>query len=95
MKEHLKHSPNCGWATVAAIEAQDEELSNEFPASLRMVEARTATFAGKWPHEAKRGWKCKTKQVRAELSFICDGTYTDTITVGQCWMEIYPNFRIK
>lgn len=74
LKEHLKHSPNCGWAIVASIEAQDEELSREFPASLRMVEARTATFAGKWPHEAKRGWKCKTKQVWA-VCYPCNHLY--------------------
>jgi hypothetical protein len=28
-----------------------------------MIEARKATFADKWPHESKRGWKCKVKQV--------------------------------
>lgn len=27
------------------------------------MEARRATFAGMWPHEGKKGWKCKTKQV--------------------------------
>ncbi|KAI9745806.1 MAG: hypothetical protein M1818_000487 [Claussenomyces sp. TS43310] len=61
--EHLKLSPNCGWAIVASIEANDENLLNEYPASERMIEARRATFADKWPHEHKKGWKCKTKQL--------------------------------
>ena len=61
--EHLKHSPECGWAIVAMIERQDGVLSEESPASRRMIEARKATFADKWPHESKKGWKCKTRQV--------------------------------
>jgi len=63
--EHLTHSPDCGWAIVATIESQDGVLSLENPATKRMMEARKATFADKWPHEGKKGWKCKTKQVRA------------------------------
>jgi len=63
--EHLTHSPDCGWAIVATIERQDGVLSQESPASKRMIEARKATFADKWPHENKKGWKCKTKQVGA------------------------------
>lgn len=61
--EHLKHAPNCGWAIVASIERGDEEYSQQYPASSAMIEARKATFAGIWPHDGKRGWKCKTKQV--------------------------------
>jgi hypothetical protein len=63
LAEHLKHSPACGWAIVATIERQDGELSEEDPSSARMIEARKATFADKWPHENKKGWKCKVKQV--------------------------------
>jgi len=61
--EHLKHSPDCGWAIVATIEKQNGELSQEYPLSPPMIEARKATFADKWPHESKKGWKCKVKQV--------------------------------
>jgi len=63
LAEHLKHSPDCGWAIVATIEKQDGELSEEYPSSARMIQARKATFADKWPHESKKGWKCKIKQV--------------------------------
>jgi len=61
--EHLKLSSDCGWAIVASIEAQDGQLSYEYPLSEKMIEARKATFADRWPHDAKKGWKCKTKQV--------------------------------
>ncbi|THV48897.1 hypothetical protein BGAL_0222g00170 [Botrytis galanthina] len=89
LKEHLKHSPNCGWAIVASIEAQDEELSREFPASLRMVEARTATFAGRWPHEAKRGWKCKTKQlVNAGWKYTPTEESNDMATCTYCSLAL-------
>jgi hypothetical protein len=63
LAEHLKHSPECGWAIVATIEKQDEELSHEYPLTSRMNDARKATFGDKWPHENKKGWKCKVKQV--------------------------------
>lgn len=63
LAEHLKHSSDCGWAIVASIERQDGETSQEYPSSTRMIEARKATFADKWPHESKKGWKCKVKQV--------------------------------
>ncbi|ESZ93352.1 hypothetical protein SBOR_6279 [Sclerotinia borealis F-4128] len=87
--EHLKHSPNCGWAVVASIEAQDRDLNNEYPASLRMVEARTATFAGIWPHEAKRGWKCKTKQlVNAGWKYTPTSDSNDMATCTYCSLAL-------
>jgi len=61
--EHLKLSPDCGWAITSCIEAKIGDLHLENPMSTRMVEARKATFGDRWPHEGKKGWKCKTKQV--------------------------------
>ena len=65
LDEHLKLSPNCGWAIMAAIEMEFGEYGQLHPLDPRMVEARKATFAGRWPYEGKKGFKCKTKQVRA------------------------------
>lgn len=65
--EHLKHSADCGWAIVAAVESQDGNFSGECPTSTRMIDARRATFADKWPHENKKGWKCKIKQVELPI----------------------------
>lgn len=63
LQEHLKHASACGWAIVAAIESDIEEYAKQDPSLPHMVEARKATFAGKWPHEGRKGWKCKTKQL--------------------------------
>jgi hypothetical protein len=62
--EHLKHVPDCGWAIVAAIEKELGDYARVHPLDPRMIDARKATFAAKWPYDAKKAWKCKTKQVR-------------------------------
>lgn len=64
LEEHLKHSPECGWAITAAVEAELGDYAREDPRDALMSEARKATFAGRWPHENRKGWTCKTKQVR-------------------------------
>lgn len=64
LEEHLKHSSQCGWAITTAIEVGMGQYAQLHPAEHTMMEARKATFAGMWPHDGKRGWKCKTKQVR-------------------------------
>lgn len=64
IEEHLKHSPSCGWAVTAAVEAECDGLEQVDPREARLLEARKATFAGRWPYESKKAWKCKTKQVR-------------------------------
>jgi hypothetical protein len=63
-EEHLRLSPNCGWAIVAGIETGLGDYGMDDPLSSQMLEARKATFGDRWPHEGKKGWKCKTKQVR-------------------------------
>jgi hypothetical protein len=85
--EHLKHSSDCGWAIVAAIERQDGDFSEEYPASARMIDARKATFADKWPHENKKGWKCKTKQVELSISEV----YSIVADSGRRWWMLGGN----
>lgn len=65
LEEHLKHSPTCGWAIMAAIEAGFGNYGKVHPLDPAMIEARKATFAGRWPYESKKGFKCKTKKVGA------------------------------
>lgn len=67
--EHLKHSPTCGWAIMAAIEAGYGNYGKVHPLDPAMVEARKATFAGRWPYESKKGFKCKTKKVGRHSRF--------------------------
>ncbi|KAI0549330.1 hypothetical protein F4679DRAFT_547572 [Xylaria curta] len=61
--EHLRLSPHCGWAVVAGIETGLGDYALDDPTSSEMIEARKATFGDRWPHDGKRGWKCKTKQL--------------------------------
>ncbi|OAA67811.1 chromosome segregation protein [Niveomyces insectorum RCEF 264] len=63
LQEHLKHSGACGWAICAAIELELGETVNEDPRLPYLFEARKSTFAGRWPYESKKGWKCKVKQL--------------------------------
>ena len=63
--EHLKLAPHCGWAINVCIEKsiQPGTGEDEAPNSARMSDARKMTFGSRWPHEAKRGWVCKTQKV--------------------------------
>ncbi|KAI0873541.1 hypothetical protein GGS24DRAFT_384532 [Hypoxylon argillaceum] len=61
--EHLRLSPRCGWAVVAGIETGLGDYALDDPTSSEMINARKATFGDRWPHDGKRGWKCKTKQL--------------------------------
>ncbi|KAI1367657.1 hypothetical protein F5Y08DRAFT_297911 [Xylaria arbuscula] len=61
--EHLRLSPHCGWAIVAGIETGLGDYAMDDPTGPEMIEARKATFGDRWPHDGKRGWKCKTKQL--------------------------------
>ncbi len=54
-----------------------------------MIEARKATFSDKWPHETKKGWKCKTKQVDCAYVQIRNGA---NVTIdGRFGVEVHPN----
>lgn len=60
--EHLKHSPDCGWAINMGIEQQANDKLQD-PSCEEMLDARRMTFGVNWPHEHKRGWVCKTQKV--------------------------------
>lgn len=49
---------------MAAIDTELGDFAKVHPLDPGMVEARKATFGGRWPYESKKGFKCKTKQVR-------------------------------
>ncbi|CAD6588974.1 MAG: hypothetical protein ASARMPRED_003850 [Alectoria sarmentosa] len=65
VEEHLKLSPNCGWAITIATELENEDgsQSQADPMSERILDARRMTFGSRWPHENKRGWSCKTQKM--------------------------------
>lgn len=70
--EHLSHVPDCAWAICSGIETrgQDSSLIDEHPSDTKMADARRATFADWWPHEGKKGWKCKIQKVLAQLCLL-------------------------
>jgi hypothetical protein len=74
LAEHLKHVPDCGWAIVAAVEAELGQYARLHPLDPQMIQARKATFAGKWPYDGKKAWKCKTKQVRPSVRWVPRGS---------------------
>ena len=65
IREHLTHSPDCGWAIIVGTldKREDPQATLEDPMSDEMKEARRATFAGRWPHDGKKGWVCNTEKV--------------------------------
>ncbi|KAK2041401.1 AT hook domain-containing protein [Colletotrichum somersetense] len=89
LEEHLKHSPDCGWAIVAGIAANINDLATEDPASARMIAARKATFDARWPHEGKRGWKNKIKQLaEAGWKYTPSIEYNDMATCTYCELAL-------
>ncbi|KAK1244587.1 hypothetical protein MKX07_003386 [Trichoderma sp. CBMAI-0711] len=87
--EHVKHAPHCGWAIVAAIEADIGDYGREDPNDPDMVDARRATFADRWPHENKKGWKCKTKQlVEAGWKYTPTEESDDMATCAYCHLAL-------
>lgn len=64
--EHLSHVPNCGWAINVCIEQRSQAMdrAEEDPNNEKMMESRRSTFRDVWPHEARKGWKCKVQKVR-------------------------------
>ncbi|POS82396.1 hypothetical protein EPUL_005374, partial [Erysiphe pulchra] len=87
--EHLRHSPNCGWAITASVERSNGDWSEEHPLSTRIFEARKATFADKWPHEEKKGWKCHIKQmIEAGWRYTPTLQSDDTVTCNYCALTL-------
>lgn len=90
VEEHLKHSPTCGWAIMAAIEDNYGNYGKVHPLDPAMIEARKATFAGRWPYESKKGFKCKTKKVGA-LQSVCSNDGANLL--GRSWSRQAGNTR--
>ncbi|GAB1319572.1 BIR-domain-containing protein [Madurella fahalii] len=89
LEEHLKHSPTCGWALMAAIEAGLGNYGKVHPLDPVMIEARKATFAGRWPYESKKGFKCKTKKlVEAGWKYTPSLDADDMTTCAYCQLAL-------
>ncbi|MCJ1260825.1 hypothetical protein MMC22_000688 [Lobaria immixta] len=77
--EHLKLSPECGWAINVYIEQQlgTGNYDIENPLDEKLLDARRMTFGSKWPHESKRGWICKTQKMIESGWYYCPTAESD------------------
>ncbi|OCK84092.1 hypothetical protein K432DRAFT_422869 [Lepidopterella palustris CBS 459.81] len=89
--EHLTHAPDCGWAINVCIRLRngDPNRVEDDPMSGPMMEARAATFMDSWPHEGKKGWKCKMqKMVEAGWCYDPSPEYDDGVTCSYCNLSL-------
>lgn len=57
--------------------------------SERLVDARTQTFNDSWPHESRKGWKCKTKKlVEAGWCYDPSPEYDDGVRCFYCDLSL-------
>ncbi|ETI25414.1 hypothetical protein G647_02187 [Cladophialophora carrionii CBS 160.54] len=91
VEEHLKHSPQCGWAILmnASQEAKQHTETMEDPTGQLLADARRATFAAGWPHESKRAWKCKIERmVEAGWHFAPVAEGEDYVSCAYCKLSL-------
>lgn len=91
IEEHMKHSPECGWAILmtAARDVKQDADAMEDPTGQLLEDARRATFAIGWPHESKRGWRCKTeKMVEAGWYFTPVAEGEDYVSCVYCKLSV-------
>ncbi|KAK5133570.1 hypothetical protein LTR08_007609 [Meristemomyces frigidus] len=91
--EHIAHSDACAWAVSLSTMRLEGDRSEEGrdPLCEALVAARQGTFhAGEgWPHEGKRGWRCKVgKMVEAGWSFDPSPETEDGVTCFYCNLSL-------
>ncbi|KAI4739748.1 hypothetical protein E4T50_09811 [Aureobasidium sp. EXF-12298] len=86
LQEHLAHSAHCSYALSLSVSDKAEERD---PMSPELVDARTSTFGDMWPHENKKGWKPKVKQmVEAGWAYDPSPADEDGATCFYCNMSL-------
>ncbi|THW41310.1 hypothetical protein D6D25_04709 [Aureobasidium pullulans] len=86
LQEHLAHSAHCSYALSLSVSDKAEERD---PMSPELVDARTSTFGDMWPHEHKKGWKPKVKQmVEAGWAYDPSPADEDGATCFYCNMSL-------
>ncbi|KAJ5578404.1 uncharacterized protein N7459_007368 [Penicillium hispanicum] len=88
--EHLKHSPDCGWAIIMDIQQRSSNPTTiEDPTSERITQARLATFGAAWPHDGKRGWVCQSeKMVEGGWYFCPNEESNDLASCAYCKLSL-------
>ncbi|KAJ5091429.1 hypothetical protein NUU61_006299 [Penicillium alfredii] len=88
--EHLKHSPDCGWAIMMDIQQRSSNpAAIEDPTSDRITQARLATFGSAWPHDGKKGWVCQSeKMVESGWYFCPNEESNDLASCAYCKLSL-------
>lgn len=67
------------------------DRAEEDPNNEQMMAARRSTFMDAWPHEKKKGWKCKTQKVgtifRARRNWTTN-TMAQMVAAGWCYAPL-------
>lgn len=76
LQEHLAHSDSCNWAQAVSAGVSAKlagPAASIDPMNEDVIAARRGTFenGSGWPHEGKRGWKCKIQRM-AEAGWCFD-----------------------
>ncbi|KAK4939081.1 hypothetical protein LTR10_020567 [Elasticomyces elasticus] len=91
VEEHLKHASDCGWAILmdATQNGSIDVDAMEDPTGQHFAQARTDTFSIGWPHEGKRGWTCKVKNmVEAGWYYAPTPDSEDYVSCAHCKLSL-------
>ncbi|CAK1357524.1 Protein bir1 [Cercospora beticola] len=96
ISEHLAHSNYCAWATAISVtrdedSTQTAETRDPMGEELYTARKQTFTTGEGWPHESKKGWKCKVaKLVEAGWCWdpSPDGDEPDGVTCFYCNLSL-------
>lgn len=81
--EHVAHSEDCTYALCISVGRPGEDRD---PLDDLVIDGRRATYGDLWPHESKKGWKCKVqKMIEAGWCFDpAEGEDDDSVTCFYC-----------
>ncbi|KAI1617215.1 baculoviral IAP repeat-containing 2/3/4 [Exophiala viscosa] len=91
VQEHLKHASDCGWVILmdAVQNGSIDVDAMEDPTGQHFAQARTDTFSIGWPHEGKRGWTCKIRNmVEAGWYYAPTPDSEDYVSCAHCKLSL-------
>ncbi|KAF2211745.1 hypothetical protein CERZMDRAFT_59688, partial [Cercospora zeae-maydis SCOH1-5] len=96
ISEHLAHSNYCAWATAISVTRDEDstqvaETRDPMGEELYTARKQTFTTGAGWPHESKKGWKCKVAKL-VEAGWCWDpspeGDEPDGVTCFYCNLSL-------
>ncbi|KAF2706343.1 inhibitor of apoptosis repeat-containing protein [Pleomassaria siparia CBS 279.74] len=89
-REHLTHSPNCGYAINICIRLRngDPGRTEEDPVSEKMMNARQNTFGDNWPLDSAAGFPSVEQMVAAGWCYDPVSDTPDAVTCPYCALSL-------